>query len=105
LGGLDATLHVLELCATAGVGALAGGMLETGIGRATLLAVAARPECTLTGDISASERYFGPDCDVTEPFVLVDGQLVVPDGPGLGVAPVPERLAACTIEHERIDRS
>jgi O-succinylbenzoate synthase len=105
LGGLDATLHVLELCAQAGIGALAGGMLETGIGRAALLAIAARTECTLTGDLSASDRYFGPDGDITEPFVLVDGQIAVPDGPGLGVAPVPERLAACTIEHERIDRS
>ena len=44
-----------------GADALAGGMLETGIGRAALIAVAALGECTLTGDCSASVRYFDED--------------------------------------------
>jgi O-succinylbenzoate synthase len=79
-------------------------MLETGIGRAALLAVAARPEFTMTGDISASERYFGPDGDLTEPFVLENGRIRVPSGPGIGVEPIPERLAACTVAHERITK-
>ena len=77
-------------------------MLETGVGRAALLAVAALPGFTLTGDCSASERYFGPDGDITEPFVLEDGTLRVPTGPGLGVEPLPDRLARCTIARERI---
>jgi O-succinylbenzoate synthase len=100
--GLAAAVQVHDACATAGVGALPGGMLETGVGRAALLAVAALPGFTLTGDCSASARFFGPDGDVTEPFTLVDGTLRVPSGPGLGVTPLPDRLARCTIARERI---
>jgi O-succinylbenzoate synthase len=60
-----------------------GGMLETGLGRAANLALASLPGFTLPGDISASERYYAED--ITEPFTLVDGQIAVPQGPGLGV--------------------
>ena len=60
-----------------------GGMLETGIGRAGNVAVAAMPNFKLPGDTSASDRYYHRD--ITEPFVLVDGRLNVPQGPGLGV--------------------
>ncbi len=61
-----------------------GGMLETGLGRAANLALASLPGFTLPGDISASSRYYAED--VTEPFELVDGQIAVPQGPGLGVS-------------------
>lgn len=61
-----------------------GGMLETGLGRAANLALAALPNFTLPGDISASARYYAED--VTEPFMLENGQIAVPTGPGLGVS-------------------
>ena len=74
-------------------------MLETGIGRATNLALAAMPGFTLPNDTSASARYF-PE-DLTEPFVLgSDGTMEVPDGPGIGVVPMPDRLAASTLRRE-----
>ena len=37
-----------------------GGMLETGLGRAANVALAALPNFTLPGDTSASDRYFAP---------------------------------------------
>jgi O-succinylbenzoate synthase len=40
----------------------------------------------MTPDLSASARYFVRD--VTEPFVLENGHLRVPRGPGLGVQPL-----------------
>lgn len=60
-----------------------GGMLETGVGRAANLALASLPGFSLPGDISASSRYYAED--ITEPFALVDGEIAVPLGPGLGV--------------------
>jgi O-succinylbenzoate synthase len=69
-------------------------MLETGIGRAPNLALAALPGFTLPGDTSASSRYFAED--ITEPFVLRDGHLPVPSAPGIGVAPLPEALRRFT---------
>ena len=88
-----------DACVAAGVGARAGGMLETGIGRAALRALASLPGFTVTGDLSASDRYFVQD--VTEPFVLDDGRPGRPTGPGLGVAPLPDVLARCTLGRER----
>lgn len=60
-----------------------GGMLETGIGRAANLALASLPGFVLPGDISASARYYRED--ITDPFVVQDGRISVPTGPGLGV--------------------
>ncbi len=72
-----------------------GGMLETGIGRAANLALASLPGFTLPGDTSASDRYYG--LDVTPPFVLDDGFLPVPQGPGIGVDPIPAVLEELTV--------
>ena len=60
-------------------------MLETGIGRAANLALAALPGFLLPGDTSASARYFKQD--ITTPFVMENGYLNVPTGPGIGVEP------------------
>jgi O-succinylbenzoate synthase len=61
-------------------------MLETGVGRAANLALAALPNFVLPGDISATERYWEEDI-VDEIFTLnvVDSTITVPDHSGLGV--------------------
>ncbi len=100
VGGIAAARAVHDVCQDAGIPALAGGMLETGIGRAALLAIAALPGCTMTGDCSASARYFGENGDLTEPFVLDGGRLRVPDGPGLGVEPIAAQLERFTVARE-----
>ena len=96
LGGLGASLAVLDRCASEGLGAWVGGMLESGVGRAAALALATHPACTSAPDLSASSRYF--DRDVTDPFVLHDGALAVPDLPGLGVEPRAEVLRGLEFE-------
>ncbi len=85
VGGYLEARRVHDVCAAQGVAVWCGGMLETGIGRAANLALAALPDFTLPGDISASARYWRRDL-ITAPFTLGgDGQIGVPDGPGLGV--------------------
>jgi O-succinylbenzoate synthase len=69
-------------------------MLETGLGRAANVALAALPNFTLPGDTSASDRYYRRD--ITPPFVLQNGTLAVPQGPGLGVDVVPDVLESVT---------
>jgi len=83
VGGYLEARRIHDLCAKHDVPVWMGGMLETGLGRAGNVAMAAMPNFKLPGDTSASERYYHRD--ITEPFVLVDGRLNVPDGPGLGV--------------------
>ena len=93
VGGYSEARRIAELAAAHGIAVWCGGMLETGIGRAANVALAAMPEFTLPGDTSASDRYFRTD--VTEPFVLRDGQLDVPTGPGIGRTPVPDGWTRC----------
>ena len=100
VGGYLEARRIHDVCAAAGVPVWCGGMLETGLGRAANVALAALPGFTLPGDTSASGRYFASD--ITEPFVLDDGHLAVPDGPGLGVTPDPDRLEAVTTWSEWI---
>lgn len=94
VGGYLEARRIHDVCAAHGVAAWCGGMLETGLGRAANVALAALPGFTLPGDTSASDRYYRTD--ITEPFTLAAGHLAVPSGPGLGVTPVADRLAAVT---------
>jgi O-succinylbenzoate synthase len=98
VGGYLEARRIHDVCAAHGIPVWCGGMLETGIGRAANVALAALPGFTLPGDTSASGRYYRTD--ITEPFVLVNGRLPVPTGPGVGVTPIPERLAEVTVSRE-----
>ena len=75
VGGYLEAKRIHDLCNERGVPVWCGGMLETGIGRAANLALAALPGFTLPGDTSASSRYFHKD--ITEPFVMKDGKMVI----------------------------
>ncbi|MEU8275185.1 o-succinylbenzoate synthase [Microbispora bryophytorum] len=100
VGGYLEARRIHDLCRAHGVAVWCGGMLETGIGRAANVALAALPGFTLPGDTSASRRYF--HTDVTPPFELDGGHLDVPDGPGLGVDPLPDVLDEVTTATEWI---
>ncbi|HEX2991057.1 MAG TPA: o-succinylbenzoate synthase [Anaerolineales bacterium] len=85
VGGLSQGLAVHDYCRQRNVPVWCGGMLETGIGRASNLAIASLPGFILPGDISASDRYYARDI-TNERFVLNDDSTItVPNGPGLGV--------------------
>lgn len=101
VGGYLEARKIHDLCLSRGVPVWCGGMLESGIGRAANLALAALPGFTLPGDISASDRYFAQD--VTNAFVLNDGYIEVPTGDGIGVTPIPEVLNEMTLGHEGFD--
>jgi O-succinylbenzoate synthase len=100
VGGYLEARRVHDVCAAHGVPVWCGGMLETGLGRAANLALAALPNFKLPGDISASGRYWSKD--ITPPFVLEDGYIRVPSGPGLGVRPEPSLLVEATTALETI---
>jgi len=85
VGGLSQGRAIHDLCQEQGIPVWCGGMLETGIGRASNLALASLAGFTLPGDISATDRYYAEDI-TDERFVLnPDSTIDVPDSPGLGV--------------------
>ena len=102
VGGYLEARRVHDVCQAHGVPVWCGGMLETGLGRAGNVALAALPGFTLPGDISASDRYYHRD--ITEPFVLEDGRLRVPAGPGLGVTVDEAALREVTTSVDLVNR-
>jgi len=85
LGGLSQAVMVHDLCKEVSMPVWCGGMLETGIGRASNVALASLPNFVLPGDISASDRYYARDI-TNERFVLnLDSTIDVPRGAGLGM--------------------
>jgi O-succinylbenzoate synthase len=100
VGGYIESKKIHDLCVDKKIPVWCGGMLETGIGRAANLALAALPGFTLPGDTSASSRYFKQD--ITTPFVMEDGYLTVLTGPGIGVEPDLDFLEEITTAKELI---
>jgi o-succinylbenzoate synthase len=85
VGGLSQGLMIHDYCRVRNVPVWCGGMLETGVGRASNLAIASLPGFVLPGDISASDRYYQRDI-TNERFVLnSDSTIDVPRKPGLGI--------------------
>jgi o-succinylbenzoate synthase len=85
VGGLSQAVAIHDFCVERNVPVWCGGMLETGVGRASNLALASLPGFVLPGDISASDRYYQRDI-TNERFVLNDDSTIsVPNGHGLGV--------------------
>lgn len=104
VGGLTNARRIHDECRAKHVPVWCGGMLETGIGRAHNVALASLAGFTLPNDLSASDRYYRED--LIEPaFVLNrDGTLRVPQGAGIGVEIVEERLARVTVEQKLYTR-
>lgn len=102
VGGYLAARDIHGLAVSRGIPVWCGGMVETGIGRAANVALAALPGFTLPGDTSSSTRFFATD--ITEPLLMdTDGMMAVPSGPGLGVTPIPELLDQFTTARHEID--
>ncbi|WP_031170143.1 o-succinylbenzoate synthase [Streptosporangium roseum] len=102
VGGYLEARRVHDVAQAHGVPVWCGGMLETGLGRAANLALAALPGFQLPGDISATARYYTED--ITAPFSVTDGHLDVPSDPGIGIVPNPASLDRLTTSAERIVR-
>ncbi len=95
-GGLYPSLAVAALCETTGMRANLNGSLETGVGNAANLHIAASAKmttlpCVLTinaprgsEQTTVAGRYYTDDI-VTEAYGYADGRLEVPTGPGLGI--------------------
>ncbi len=99
VGGFASAIAIHDLCRAADWPVWCGGMLESGIGRAFNVALAALPGFTIPGDISNSRRYWAHDI-VWPEFRMTDGMMPVPSGPGIGVEPDIERIEALTVRKE-----
>ena len=74
-----------------------GGLLESGVGRAHAIALAAHPLFTVPGDIAGSDRYFANDLVIPQ-WRVDEGVIPLPETPGIGVLINEEALAAAAVE-------
>lgn len=103
VGGLVEAAAIHDLCREQNVPVWCGGMLETGVGRAANLALAALPGFVLPGDISATERYYFEDI-TRETFTLnPDSTITVPSNPGLGVTIDRQALERATVKQVTLE--
>ena len=100
VGGYTKALEIHDAAARFNAPVWCGGMLESGIGRAGNVAIAALPNFKLPGDLSASRRYYKQD--IVEPEFEVDakGTMRVPTEPGIGVKVVMKNLDAVTVSSQ-----
>jgi O-succinylbenzoate synthase len=90
VGGWLAARAIHDRCLELGLPVWVGGMLETGVGRAANLAVAALPGMVLPPDLDPRGRFHPDLADPRLPGP--DGLVAVPSGPGTGAVPDPQLL-------------
>lgn len=103
LGGIRTALEVLDHVTVAGMHASIGGMLESGLGRHVLAALAPLPAFTLTGDLSPAKRWLVDD--VFRDISMKRGQIAAPSRPGIAGDPIKSRLAKYTVRHAVVSAS
>lgn len=103
VGGHGESIRLHNLCASRGIPVWHGGMLESGVGRAHNIHLSTLANFTLPGDVAASKRYYAPD--LIEPPIEVrpDGTIPVPEGPGIGVTLVQDRIDRATERRAVVD--
>ncbi len=91
-GGPTATQAIAAIAAASGLGIYGGTMLETSLGT-----IASAHLYATIDELRLGSELFGPlrivEDIASEPFKLVDGELIVPSGPGLGFSLDEDRVA------------
>jgi len=103
VGGLSQAVAIHDLCREHAVPVWCGGMLETGVGRASNLALASLPGFVLPGDISASDRYYTEDITAERFSLDPDSTIKVPSEPGLGITVNKQTLKKFTLTELRLE--
>lgn len=104
VGGLAPAVTLHDACVQRGLVATAGGMLECGLGRRSLAALAALPGCTLAGDVSPAARWLTADPwpDLATEDTGDGCRIVVPRTPGVAPEPDPDLLSDLTTRRHEV---
>ena len=104
VGGLEESRLIAEYCHSRQLPVWCGGMHEFGLGRAANLAIASLEGFALPGDTSGSDKYWSEDI-IDPPVVVRNGIAQVPEGPGLGVNLMIDRVAKYRTEMSLLNRN
>ncbi|MDD2321867.1 MAG: o-succinylbenzoate synthase [Geobacteraceae bacterium] len=100
VGGLIESSRIAEYSLERGIGVWSGSVIETGIGRTFNMHLQTLPGFVFAGDNSGTVRAF--EEDITEPMPVLgdDGCVEIPEGAGIGVRVLEERVARYCIFRE-----
>jgi len=103
VGGIVTSLEIADLCEQRGIPLWCGGMMESGIGRASNLALCSLDAFTDPADMSPARLLF--EDDVVDPTYDVepDGTIAVPTSPGLGFEVCMDRVESRTVQRAAVD--
>lgn len=104
VGGWTEARRIHDLALQYGMRLWIGGMVETEIGTAAKVAIAALPGVSLHSDIAVSHERF--EIALTEPITLnaEDSTVTVPTGPGLGVSVNTDAVDRITLRRQSFIR-
>lgn len=91
VGGMMESIKISEYCERNNIPVWIGGLLETGIGKSHLVAIATLSNVKYPSDISGSERYYEEDI-IDPPITVKNGYIKVSDKPGIGVEVLEDKL-------------
>jgi len=95
LGGLRASQRVAARARAAGWGVVVTSTLDSALGVAAALQLAAAlPGPSLAAGLATSGRF---ECDLADALTPSEGGLCLSDQPGLGVAPLRDQLSRCAL--------
>ncbi|MEM9779318.1 MAG: enolase C-terminal domain-like protein [Pseudomonadota bacterium] len=98
-GGLTRAQTVARMAASVGLSAYGGDMFETGLAHlAGTHMIAATPEITLGCEFYQASYFLTEDLLET-PFLVENGEVLVPDGPGLGISVNMETVERFAVRH------
>src|SRR5579862_553388 len=102
VGGFTEAKRIHDICQSQKIPVWCGGMLESGIGRAHNIALSTLENFTLTGDVSASKRYWKEDIIDPEVEVSPQGMIRINDQPGSGYRIKEDLIEKLTVRKEII---
>ncbi len=102
MGGLWPARQAHDAAAKAGIPCWLGTMPELGIASAQGLHLATLPNFTFPSDVEASARWYEDDIIAPKIEVSPEGFIHLPDGPGMGYAVDPEKVARYRIRLEEL---
>ena len=105
VGGIVESKNIHDVCQKNSMPVWCGGMLESGIGRAHNIHLATLPNFGFPHDLSASKRYYAEDLIEPPIDITPQGTIEVPDLPGIGVAPIENRILNASLTRKIFDSS
>lgn len=103
VGGFRNALRLYNRCRELGLSIWIGTMPELGIGQAQGAAMSTLAACDYPTDVEASSRWFRDD--IIEPFLVVrDGNIELPQTPGLGYRIDESKLQRYQVARQVIDK-